>query len=118
MATAIFPAAGQSRRMRSTTNKNFLELAGQPILIHTLLKFSKSDKIDNLIIAAASDEVVIIEEMLSVCTPIQRDRIRKFYLEGMPIPEIANGRSIKAVYKSIRAGLIKIQKIYHVKVEK
>ena len=65
MATAIFPAAGQSRRMRSATNKNFLELAGQPILIHTLLKFSKSDKIDNLIIAAASDEVVIIEEMLT-----------------------------------------------------
>ena len=66
----------------------------------------------------STDMILIIEEMLSVCTPIQRDRIRKFYLEGMPIPEIANGRSIKAVYKSIRAGLIKIQKIYHVKVEK
>ena len=66
----------------------------------------------------STDMIIMIEEMLSVCTPIQRDRIRKFYLEGMPIPEIANGRSIKAVYKSIRAGLIKIQKIYHVKVEK
>lgn len=66
----------------------------------------------------STDMILIIEEMLSVCTPIQRDRIRKFYLEGMPIPEIANGRSIKAVYKSIRAGLIKIQKKYHVKVEK
>ena len=65
MVTAIFPAAGQSRRMKSGTNKNFLELEGMPILIHTLLKFSKSDKIDNLIIAAASDEVVIIEEMLT-----------------------------------------------------
>ena len=71
MATAIFPAAGQSRRMRSATNKNFLELADQPILIHTLLKFSKSDKIDNLIIAAASDEVVIIEEMLTNCKDLK-----------------------------------------------
>ena len=67
MTTAIFPAAGQSRRMRSATNKNFLELAGQSILIHTLLKFSKSDKIDNLIVAAASDEVIIIDEMLKNC---------------------------------------------------
>ena len=65
MATAIFPAAGQSRRMKSSKNKNFLELAGQPILIHTLLKFSQSEQIDNLIIAAAVDEVTIIEDMLS-----------------------------------------------------
>ena len=46
----------------------------------------------------STDMILIIEEMLSVCTPIQRDRIRKFYLEGMSIPEIANGRSIKAVF--------------------
>ena len=65
MATAIFPAAGQSRRMHSSTNKNFLELDGQPILLHTLLKFSKSYKIDKLIIAAAADEVELVEEMLN-----------------------------------------------------
>ena len=65
MVTAIFPAAGQSRRMKSATNKNFLLLNGKPILIHTLLKFSKSAKIDKLIVAAASDEVEIVEEMLS-----------------------------------------------------
>ena len=65
MVTAIFPAAGQSRRMKSSTNKNFLELAGQPILIHTLLKFSESDKVNKLVIAAAVDEVTIIEEMLN-----------------------------------------------------
>ena len=64
MVTAIFPAAGQSRRMCSTTNKNFLLLDGKPILIQTLLKFSKSDKIDKLIVAAAVDEVEIVEEML------------------------------------------------------
>ena len=56
--------------------------------------------------------------MLSLCTPIQQDRIRKFYLEGMSISEIANGKNINAVYKSIHSGLKKIQKMYHVKVEK
>lgn len=65
MVTAIFPAAGQSRRMKSDTNKNFLELEGMPILIHTLLKFSESDKINNLIIAASPNEIEIIEEMLN-----------------------------------------------------
>ncbi|MBR2180038.1 MAG: 2-C-methyl-D-erythritol 4-phosphate cytidylyltransferase [Selenomonadaceae bacterium] len=65
MATAIFPAAGQSRRMHSSINKNFLELDGQPILVHTLLKFSRSDMIDKLIIAAAIDEVELVEEMLN-----------------------------------------------------
>ena len=65
MVTAIFPAAGQSRRMKSDTNKNFLELEGMPILIHTLLKFSESDKIDNLIIAASPNEIEIIEAMLN-----------------------------------------------------
>ena len=65
MATAIFPAAGQSRRMHSSTNKNFLELDGQLILVHTLLKFSKSDKIDRLIVAAAVDEVEVVKEMLN-----------------------------------------------------
>lgn len=68
MVTAIFPAAGQSRRMKSllnsVTNKNFLELDGLAILIKTLQTFSKSTKIDNLIIAAASDEIKIIEDML------------------------------------------------------
>ena len=65
MVTAIFPAAGQSRRMQSATNKNFLLLNGKPILVHTLLKFSKSAKIDKLIVAAASDEIEAVEEMLN-----------------------------------------------------
>ena len=69
MVTAIFPAAGQSRRMKdildSVTNKNFLELGNSSILIHTLQTFSQSNKIDNLIIAAASDEIETVKEILS-----------------------------------------------------
>ena len=66
MVTAIFPAAGQSKRMHltSTSNKNFLELNGQPVLVQTLLTFSQSHKIDNLIVAAAPDEAEIVKNML------------------------------------------------------
>ena len=59
----------------------------------------------------STDIILAIEEMLSVCTPIQQDRIRKFYLEGMSISEIANGKNINAVYKSIHSGLKKSKKV-------
>ena len=64
MVTAIFPAAGQSRRMQSSSNKNFLTLNGVPILLLTLRAFLKSDAIDDMIIAAAPDEISLIEKML------------------------------------------------------
>ena len=69
MVTAIFPAAGQSRRMKSilnsVTNKNFLEFEGLSILIRTLLTFSQSKEIDNLIVAAAGDEISTVKEILA-----------------------------------------------------
>ena len=65
MVTAIFPAAGKSRRMQSIKNKNFMKLDGVPILIRTLKKFSQSKKIDELIVAVAKSEFEIVVEMLS-----------------------------------------------------
>ena len=81
MVTAIFPAAGQSRRMKdilkSVTNKNFLELGDSAILIHTLQTFSQSDKIDNLIIAAASDEIETVNEILSQVSDLKPYQVVK-----------------------------------------
>jgi len=37
MMTAIIPAAGESRRMQAGINKQFLRIAGQPVLTRTLL---------------------------------------------------------------------------------
>ena len=53
MITAIFPAAGQGRRMEAGINKVFLELCGKPILVHTLLAFSRCPAIDDLIVVVA-----------------------------------------------------------------
>ena len=64
MVTAIFPAAGQSRRMQSASNKNFLTLAGTPVLLLTLQAFLKSALIEELIIAAAPDEISLVEKMI------------------------------------------------------
>ena len=64
MVTAIFPAAGSSRRMGSGTNKNFLTLAGEPILIRTLKTFSQVERINFLIVVVSEHEVETVEKLL------------------------------------------------------
>ena len=65
MVTVIFPAAGASRRMGSSINKNLLNLMGEPILIHTLKTFSKVNRVNFLIVVVAEHEVKTVEQMLS-----------------------------------------------------
>ena len=65
MVTAIFPAAGASRRMKTDTNKNFLEIGGEIVLIRTLKTFSQVERINFLIVVVAENEVEIVENLLS-----------------------------------------------------
>lgn len=64
MVTAIFPAAGASRRMGGGVNKNFLELMGEPILIRTLKTFSQVERVNFLIVVVAAQEVETVEKLL------------------------------------------------------
>ena len=41
MVTVIFPAAGASRRMNIKTNKNFLKIGNESILVRTLKTASR-----------------------------------------------------------------------------
>ena len=65
MVTAIFPAAGASRRMGGGVNKNFLELMGEPILIRTLKTFSQVERVNFLIVVVSAQEVGTVEKLLS-----------------------------------------------------
>lgn len=65
MVTVIFPAAGASRRMNINTNKNFLEICGEPVLIRTLKTFSQSARVKFLIVVVAAEEVSAVEKILS-----------------------------------------------------
>lgn len=65
MVTAVFPAAGASRRMGGDTNKNFLKLMGEPILIRTLKTFSKVERVNFLIVVVAKHEVETVEQLLN-----------------------------------------------------
>ena len=64
MVTAIFPAAGRGSRMKANRNKILLELSGETILVQTLKKFAEIDRISNLIIAVAKDEIPLITLLL------------------------------------------------------
>ena len=57
MVSVIFPAAGQGRRMGLGFNKIFTELAGKPVLLQTLLTFSRCSCVDELIIVVNPNDV-------------------------------------------------------------
>ena len=48
-ASALIPAAGRGERFGRRTNKVFFEIAGKPILAHTLSVFETCDAIDEII---------------------------------------------------------------------
>ena len=64
MVTAIFPAAGRGSRMKAARNKILLELAGESILVQTLKRFARIDRISKMIIAVSKEEIPIIQNLL------------------------------------------------------
>jgi 2-C-methyl-D-erythritol 4-phosphate cytidylyltransferase len=61
--TAILPAAGMGTRMGGETPKQFLELDGAPILLHTLRRLASCDAITEIILATRADEIERLEEL-------------------------------------------------------
>jgi 2-C-methyl-D-erythritol 4-phosphate cytidylyltransferase len=59
---AIVPAAGMGTRMGGDTPKQFLELDGTPILLHTLRRLASCDAITDIILATRPDEIARLEE--------------------------------------------------------
>lgn len=54
MNTAIIVAAGGGKRFGGNTPKQFLELAGKPLIIHTLERFEACSEIDEIILVLPS----------------------------------------------------------------
>ena len=63
-AGVILPAAGFGARMQSSTPKQFLELAGEPILVRTIKAFVRCTEIHSLVIAVAADQRPNMETLL------------------------------------------------------
>ncbi len=63
-AVAIIPAAGTGTRMKSASPKQFLSLAGVPILVHTLRKFKRCLSIDMAIVPMRAPDIAKFEPVL------------------------------------------------------
>ena len=58
-------AGGVGSRMKSKTKpKQFLEIYGKPIIIHTLEHFEKNDEIDAVVIACVKEWIPYLKELL------------------------------------------------------
>src|SRR5215470_16974635 len=65
----IIPAAGLGTRMSPVSkgkgpSKQFTELGGTPILIHTLRKFAASRRVNEIVVALRKDEIAGFQERL------------------------------------------------------
>lgn len=56
--TAVVLAAGQGKRMGTQTPKQYLEIAGKPLLYYTLLAFEKSPLIDAIVLVVGDSSQI------------------------------------------------------------
>lgn len=63
--TAILPAAGMGTRMGGEKPKQFLELDGVPIFLHTLRRVASCELVTEIILATRADEVDRMQERCS-----------------------------------------------------
>lgn len=65
MNIAIIPAAGSGSRFGGPIPKQFLEIAGAPILVHTIRRFSACREIDAICVALPADRLADFEVQLA-----------------------------------------------------
>jgi 2-C-methyl-D-erythritol 4-phosphate cytidylyltransferase len=64
MNIAVILAGGIGSRMESSLPKQFLEIEGKPIIIHTLEKFERSENISGIIIVINKDYESLLRNLL------------------------------------------------------
>jgi 2-C-methyl-D-erythritol 4-phosphate cytidylyltransferase len=65
MVTAIVLAAGRSSRMGGGTNKQFIELAGKPVLWYSLQAFEQCPAVDAIVLVRQPDYAAATSELVS-----------------------------------------------------
>jgi 2-C-methyl-D-erythritol 4-phosphate cytidylyltransferase len=61
----VIPAAGQGKRMKYGKNKQFIELKGKPVIIHTLSVFEFDQYCEKIILVANENELDVLKELVS-----------------------------------------------------
>ena len=61
---AIIPAAGSGKRMREGLSKQYLPVDGKMILLHTLHVFELSADIDEIVLVAPEEDILMVRQMI------------------------------------------------------
>jgi len=82
---AIIPAAGRGLRMGVAKPKQFLEIAGKPILLHTLEALSRAHFLSLILVVVQNDFLKETESLLREYCSNESDRFR--YVSHEPLPD-------------------------------
>src|SRR6266571_359636 len=99
MNVAIVVAAGKGTRLGGVRPKQFLELGGVPIIIHTLRQFERSQQIDEIIVVLPPEEIVAVHDgVRPLVTPAEIDAtMHAARANGAAILTAAVGDTIKEI---------------------
>ena len=62
--TAVITAAGKGARMKSHVGKQFIDLMGKPVLVHTLSAFQECGAVDGILVAVAPEDIDRCREVI------------------------------------------------------
>ena len=93
MVSAVIVAAGRGVRMQSDTRKQYLQVAGRPVLVHALLKFDVCSLIDHICVVVPDDDLDFCRRRL-----LAGGQIKK------PVQFVAGGRHRQqSVYNGLKS---------------
>jgi 2-C-methyl-D-erythritol 4-phosphate cytidylyltransferase len=72
MVSAVIVAAGRGVRMQCDTRKQYLQVAGRPVLMHTLLKFDVCPLIDHICLVVPDEDLDFCRHRLLAGGPIKK----------------------------------------------
>lgn len=117
MIAAIIVAAGNSTRAGGV-RKQFLELEGVPVLVRSVGKFQNTPEIDEILVVAKSEDIQIVEKMLS---DYRMDKVKKVVAGGETrqqsvfngLASVSPGAGLVAVHDAARpfVAVADIQKV-------
>ena len=79
----VIPAAGSSARMQAGMNKVFIEIAGKPILIHTLENIAKCEYVGTVFVVVGAQDVEPTKDLLQKYQDTFLRSLGKFWLEAV-----------------------------------
>ncbi len=104
---AILPAAGLGTRMGAETPKQFLELDGTPIVLHSVRRIASCPLVTDIIVATRADVVASLEERIRGERYTQTVRVvrggdSRQESVALALQEVSNDTEIVLVHDAVR----------------